>query len=115
MTPSAILYKTLTKVVPGTYLAYVPGNAPPLPWFAYSRRNGEEFFADDTNYSRLPRYRVELLFKENDPELVESFESALSELGTWRLSSADYLESENCYMHDYRLSMTKRESEADNG
>lgn len=107
MTPDELIYSTLSEVVPGTYLAYVPGNAPPLPWFVYSRRNGEEFFADNTNFERLPRYRVELLFKEADPKLVEEFESALSSLGTWRLYSADYVEAESCLMHDYRLAMNK--------
>lgn len=115
MTPNEFLHKTLTTVCSGTYLAYRPGKAPPLPWFVYSRRSGEEFFADDENYARMPRYRVELLFKENDPALIERFEEALSRLGTWRLSNATYLESEGCFMHDYRLSMSLgklRESEA---
>jgi len=105
LTPGKRLFSKLSEVVPGTYLAYRPNEVPPLPWFVYSRRNGEEFFADDTNYARLPRYRVELYFRENDPELVESFEAALSELGTWRLYSADYIDSESCLMHDYRLSL----------
>lgn len=118
MTPNAFLYETLSKVCKGTYVAYKPGKAPPLPWFVYTRRNGEEFFADDSNYARIPRYRVELLFEENDPVLVSRFEEALTEVGTWKLYSADYLDSEGCLIHDYRLSMSLgklRESEAGNG
>lgn len=105
MHSDVVLAQTLTKVCPGTYLAYQPKKAPPLPWFAYSRQHGEESFADNENYARIPRYRVELLFEENDPELIERFEAALSELGTWTLYLSDYLESERCLMHDYRLAI----------
>ena len=105
MTPNAWLFRTLSEVCKGTYLSYKPGSAPPLPWFCYSRQNGEEVYADNSNYSRLPRYRVELLFEENDPDLIERFEEALSKLGVWRLYSADYVDSEACLMHDYRLAM----------
>lgn len=115
MTPNALLFKTLTEVCKGTYLAYKPGKAPPLPWFVYGRQRGEETFADNENYARIPRYRVELLFEENDPELIERFEEALSRLGPWRLYNATYLDSEGCFTHDYRLSLSPeklRESEA---
>lgn len=105
MTANEFLYKTLTRVCPGTYAAYTPGKTPPLPWFVYQRRRGGEFFADDTNYGLLPRYRVQLLFKENDPSLIDRFEEALSEAGTWALYNAEYLNSEGCLLHDYRLSL----------
>lgn len=114
MTPDGFLYQTLKGVCPGTYAAYRPGKAPSLPWFCFTRRHGEEVFADSTNYSRLPRYRVELLFKDKDPSLVESFEEALSRLGTWSLYDSDYVDSEACMLHDYRLSLSlskMRESE----
>lgn len=118
MTPEAFLMETLTGVCKGTYIAYPLGKAPPLPWFAYSRRSGEESYADNENYARLPRFRVELLFKEHDPQLVRKFEEALSRLGTWKLYSSDYLDSENCLIHDYRLSLgleKLRERESQDG
>jgi len=105
MTPEKFLARTLSAVCPGAYLAHKPGKAPPLPWFVYKRASGEEYYADNTNYARLPRFRVQLLFEENDTDLVEAFEAALSELGTWRLYDADYLDSEACLFHDYRLSL----------
>ncbi len=111
MESDVTLAKRLVKVCPGTYIAYETGTAPPLPWFAYSRQRGEEFFADDTNYTRLPRYRVELFFKENDQELIEQFETALSDLGTWRLYESDFLDSERAYFHDYRLAFNPRREE----
>lgn len=118
MTADKLLYQTLSGVCPGTYAAYKPGKAPPLPWFAYTRRRGDEFFADGTNYARMPRYRVELLMEEKDNDLVDRFEAALTSIGTWRLYDADYLDSEACVMHDYWLSLDVsllRESESSNG
>jgi len=118
MTCDEFVYTTLTRVCPGTYIAYDQGHAPALPWFAYSPRRGGEVFADDENYSRLPRYRVELLFKEMDKDLIARFEEALSQLGTWSLYLSDYLETERCLYHDYRLSLNLgklREREASNG
>lgn len=117
MTADKLLYQTLSEVCPGTYAAYKPGNAPPLPWFVYKVDRGGEVFADNTNYSKIPRYRVELLMKEKDPSLVDSFEAALRSIGTWRLYDADYIDSEGCVMHDYRLALDVsllRESESSN-
>lgn len=108
MTCDELLYQTLIEVCPGTYLSYPTNGAPPLPWFAYSHQRDEEVFADNTNYVKLPRYRVELLFKEMDTELIESFEAALSSLGTWALRAADYLDTEGCLYHDYRLFLNKK-------
>ena len=106
------LYEALTKVCPGAYVGWPVGNAPPLPWFTYKREHDGEVFADNRNYGLMPRYRVELLFKENDPSLREDFEAALSEVSTWRLYESDMLDSENCLYHDYRLTLLpNRESE----
>lgn len=114
MTPNEFLFNTLRQVCAGTYLAYQHGKAPKLPWFVYSREYGEEVFADNENYTRMPRYRVQLLFKEHDPQLIDRFETALSKVGTWRLYDADFLDSENCLIHDYRIALNLskyRESE----
>lgn len=118
MTSNEFLHKTLSEVVPGTYAAYDVGKAPPLPWFVYLPRNGDYFHADNENYSRLPRYGVELYFKENDPKLIEDFESALSRIGTWVRYSAEYVDAEHCLMHSYRVSVNLsklRESESQDG
>lgn len=111
MTYNAILYSTLTEVCRGTYLAWAIGEAPPLPWFTYKREHDGEVYADNKNYSLMPRYRVELLFKEYDPTLIEDFEKALSAIGTWKLYESDMLDSENCLYHDYRLTLLPNREE----
>lgn len=116
MTPNAAVYSTLSEVCPGAYLAYAPGSAPPLPWFVYKRRRGGETFADNDNYAQFCNYRVELFFKEHDPYLISDFEEALHRLGTYTLYDADYLDTEGCLMHDYRLAYNpNKEGEAKDG
>ena len=99
------IYAALSVVCPGTYVAWPIGGAPPLPWFTYKREHDGEVFADNRNYGLMPRYRVELLFKENDPSLIDDFEAALSSISTWKLYESDMLDSENCLYHDYRLTL----------
>ncbi len=105
MTPNARVFSTLLDVIPGTYVAYPLGKAPPLPWFTYERTRGGEAYADNSNYGLLPRYQVELYFEENDPDLIERFERKLSELGTYRLYDPEYIDTEGCYRHTYRLTL----------
>lgn len=115
MTSDERLFTELTRVCPGTYVAWPIGKAPALPWFTYKRQNGGEVFAGNANYGLLPRYRVELLFKEKDPVLVRDFEEALTRLGTWKLYDADYMDGENCIEHDYRLTLLPNREEEDYG
>ena len=116
MSLDEILFSELRTVCPGTYVSWPTGKAPPLPWFAYKREHDGEVFADNTNYGLMPRYRVELLFKEKDDSLIEDFEAALSRVGTWKLYEADYLDSEKCIDHDYRITLLpNRETETEDG
>ncbi len=105
MTSNERLFSRLLDVVPGTYLAWPVGKAPPLPWFTYEREYGGHAYADNTNYALMPRYQVDLYFAENDPDLIAMFEEAISDLGTYRLYNADYIDTEGCYRHDYRLTL----------
>jgi len=105
------IYSELSRICSGTYVAWPIGKAPPLPWFTYKRSHDGEVFADNSNYSLMPRYRVELLMKESDPQLISDFETALSKIGTWKLYEADWLDSENCLYHDYRLTLLPNREE----
>lgn len=113
MTSNELLFRVLSEVCDGTYVAYPERH--PLPFFVYKREHGGEVYADNYNYSLLPQYRVELLVKENDPELISKFESSLSRLGTWKLYDADWLDSENCIDHDYRLTLLPNREREENG
>lgn len=108
MTNDERVFSTLTKAtgLPGTKLAWPLGNAPNLPWFVYLLDKKGEVFADNDNYTIMPRYRAELYIRENDPELVALFESAVSTLGPYRHRES-WLDSENCQMHSYTFTLTE--------
>ncbi len=101
MTPDSLVYQTLTSVgIPGTKWAYQEGQAPPLPWFVYMRRKEGELHADDETYAIVPHYRAELYMRENDPDLRERFEEAISSLGPYTAYES-WVPSEQCLMVSY--------------
>lgn len=115
METDAIVFSTLGTIgVPVTKLAWPVGSAPELPWVAFVRERGGEVFCDNTNYHRFPRYRAELYMKENDPELIEAFEKAVGKLGTYRVYSDDFVDSEHCYLLSLEFTLLP-EREANNG
>lgn len=87
----------------GTKIAYQEGHAPPLPWFVYMHRRGKDLFACDTNYAKVQRYRAELYMRENDPEVRERFEQAVSQLGPYT-SYETWIPTEQCLMVSYDFS-----------
>lgn len=108
MTEDALVFQTLTGMtgLPGAKLAWALGEAPSLPWFVYYRDRKGELHADNDNYFILPRYKAELYIKENDPELVNAFEEAVSTLGPYRHREV-WLDSENCTMHTFTFTLTE--------
>ena len=108
MTNDDFVFSTLLAVgIPGTRSAWQLGKAPPLPWFVYVRASGGEVFADNDNFDLLPRYRAELYIRENDPDLIASFEDAVRQLGPFRHRES-WLADENCQMHSYTFTLTKK-------
>lgn len=108
MTEDALVFSTLSGMtnLPGTKLAWPIGDVPSLPWFVYYRDRKGEVHADNDNYFLMPRYKAELYIKENDPELVDAFEEAVSTLGPYRHRET-WLDSENCTMHTFTFTLTE--------
>lgn len=108
MTDDARVFSTLADLtgLPGTRYAWPYGKVPSLPWFVYLRDRKGELHADNDNYYLMPRYRAELYLRENDPELVRTFEEAVATLGPYRHREA-WLESENCTMHTFTFTLTE--------
>lgn len=108
MTDDALVFSTLTGMtgLPGTKFAWPLGDVPPLPWFVYYRDKKGEFHADNDNYYLMPRYHAELYITENDPDLVASFEEAVSTLGSYR-HRVVWNSSENCTMHTFTFTLTE--------
>lgn len=104
MSPDKTVFKALLRSgLPGTKYAWQEGHAPPLPWFVYMRRRGGEVLADDSNYSELPRYRVELYQREDDPSVREALEEVLRSedcIGPYT-TYEDWIPTEQCLMTTY--------------
>ena len=113
MTDDAYVFKTLKEEsgLPGTELAWPYGEAPSLPWFVYMRSNDGETFAENDNYHSMPRYRAELYISENDADLVRTFANAVRRLGPYR-HHEQWLDNENCQMHSYTFTLTRKEKGA---
>lgn len=103
MTPKEDVFKTLSAVgIPGTWVAWRHGSVKPLPWFVFSRESGGEVMADNSNYACLPRFRVELMLAESDPELQARFEEALGSIGPFT-SNEGWIPGENAYQIAYSI------------
>lgn len=101
MTPNEEVYATLSATgLPGALSAWPIGQAPPLPWFVYYVQEGGEVFADDSNFTKLVRYRAELWTAQNDEEVRATFESAVSQIGPFTTNEG-WVPSENAYMVAY--------------
>lgn len=101
MNPDAQVFQTLSSVgIPGAKVAFPEGGAPPLPWFVYRRRKRGELHADDKNYATVPHYSVELLMRENDPQLRETFEEAIASMGPYTAYET-WVPTEQCLMVTY--------------
>lgn len=101
MTPDSAVFGILkTSGIPGVKVAWQEGHAPPLPWFTYSRKRGGDLFADDSNYSLLPRYEVELYQRENDPEVRERLEAAIATMGPFTAYET-WIPTEQCLCTTY--------------
>lgn len=103
MTPDEEVYGILLgSGLRGTKNAWPIGGAPPLPWFVYKREKKGEFFADNENFARMWRYRVELYQAEPDDDVADALEQQLSQIGPYS-SYETWIPGENCWETSYTL------------
>lgn len=101
MTPDKFVFSTLlSSGIPGTKVSWQEGHAPPLPWFTYQRKKKGEVFAEDGNYSALPRYEADLYIRENDTEVREAFEEAVASIGPYTAYET-WIPTEQCLEVSY--------------
>lgn len=103
ITPDELVYSTLRETgLPGTRVGWPVGGAPPLPWFTYARAKKGEFFADDSNYAALRRYRIDLYQAEVDDNVRDVFEEHVARLGPFS-STETWVPVENCWQFSYTV------------
>lgn len=103
-----------TSGIQGTYVAYPVGKAPPLPWFTYREEDGGEFFADDANYSDLPRFVAHLYQESVDAQVEDRFAAAVATIGPYRKTQA-WSATENCLITIFQFTLAKPTKEENNG
>jgi hypothetical protein len=101
----AVYAALLESGFPGTHMAYPLGEAPALPWWCYSEVSDGRLVADGENYAELPRFEVQFLQRERDPEARAAMESAIAAIGPFRRSES-WSESENCLITTYDFTYT---------
>lgn len=103
MKPDEVVFSTLlSSGIRGTRVGWPIGGAPPLPWFTYKHRRGGEFFADDSNFTKMRRYEVDLYEKEPNDTTHESFEEALATIGPYAETDS-FITPENAWVTSYVL------------
>lgn len=103
-------FDALLQSVPGmdgkvAYRAFPPGKAPPLPFITYLEGRPEGFQADNTVYFTAKNVDIELYTKCRDETLEGLLEKAMKGAGLVWGKDIDYLDSEQCYMIVYAVTI----------
>lgn len=101
---------TALNSIPGfdkkvAYRAFPVGKAPKLPFICYLCTNTDNFKADDYVYQVIQEVDVELYTAKKDIASEQAVEDKLAELDLAWEKFEEYLDSENCYMISYTVSL----------
>ena len=89
--------------LPYAYYQFPEGTATPTPFICYFYPNNDDFFADDSNYSRINELYIELYTDEKDFNLENQIEQILMANDFSFVKSEDYIKSEK--MHEVLYQM----------
>lgn len=99
-------YEQVANMIEGVGIPYAyyqfpesTGQQPPFICFYY--RNGNDFIADNENYSKINALTIELYTDNKDVELEVLVETALKEAGFVYTWEETYLDSERMHMISY--------------
>lgn len=87
------------------YRAFPVGKAPKLPFICYLCTNTTNFAADDYVYQVIQEVDVELYTAKKDETSERAVEDKLNELGLVWDKYEEYIDTENCYMITYTVSL----------
>jgi len=71
------------------------------PFICWLCGNSSDFTADNSNYQKIERLRIELYTVDRDFETEAAVESKLAENGIVWVSEGDYLDDERMYLRVY--------------
>lgn len=87
------------------YRAFPVGKAPKLPFICYLCTNTDNFAADDYVWQVIQEVDIELYTAKKDEKSERAVESKLNELELVWDKYEEYIDSENCYMITYSVSL----------
>lgn len=87
------------------YRAFPVGKAPKLPFICYLCTNTDNFAADDYVWQVIQGVDIELYTAKKDEKSERAVESKLNELELVWDKYEEYIDSENCYMITYSVSL----------
>lgn len=65
--------------MPVAYRQWAPAKPPPLPYVVFFQTGRSDAYADNSNYAKVPRWRVELYSEGKNDDGEAAIERALSE------------------------------------
>ena len=101
---------TALNSIPGfdkkvAYRAFPVGKAPKLPFICYLCTNTNNFVADNFVYKVVQEVDIELYTAKKDEKSEQAIESMLNENSIVWEKYEDYLDSEDCYMISYTITI----------
>lgn len=87
------------------YRAFPVGKAPKLPFICYLCTNTDNFNADDEVYQVIQEVDIELYTAKKDEVSEQAIEAMLAEQHLSWEKYEDFIDSENCYMITYTVSL----------
>ena len=92
------------------YRAFPVGKAPKLPFICYLCTNTDNFAAEDYVWQVIQEVDIELYTAKKDEASERAVEAKLAEYNLAWEKYEDYIDSENCYMITYSVSIVITQS-----
>ncbi|WP_447402327.1 hypothetical protein ACE1MS_11745 [Lysinibacillus sp. fkY74-1] len=96
--------------IPVAYSHFVNAENNPMPeppYMAYIEEDSNNFGADNKVWTKLLNYRIELYSDVKDLALESTLEDLLDESGTYYETTEVYIQSQQLYVKNYFITITK--------
>lgn len=88
---------------PAAYYQFKEGTAQPPPFICYYYTGRDDFFADDSNYSKIANLTIELYTDEKDTAAEDTVEAKIELAGLTYEKTETVIDSESLYMAAYTM------------
>lgn len=88
---------------PAAYYQFKEGTAEPPPFICYYYTGRDDFFADNSNFSKIANLTIELYTDFKDPEAEDAVEAKIEAAGLTYVKTETVIDSEKLYMAAYDM------------